>query len=166
MTVELVSIVDECDSVIGEKPRTQVDYANDIYRVSNLWMTNSDGQILLGKRSLAKEKDPGCWGAAVSGTVESNETYHSNIVKEVEEEIGLTGLSLKTGPKQFVNLERRFHIQWFLVDKDVSPDDLVVQEEEVDRVEWFEPEALERDIKTAPERFQIYMPTAVKLLMS
>ena len=37
---------------------------------------------------------PEVWGPAVSGTNEEGETYDSNIIKEAQEEIGLTGYTL------------------------------------------------------------------------
>ena len=95
-------IVDCTDTVIGVKPRNAIS-PEDIYRVSALWVTNSKGGILLCRRSLSKEHDPGKFGSAVAGTVEEGEEYYSNIIKEAKEEIGLTEVPFRKGPHLFVS---------------------------------------------------------------
>ena len=44
------------------------------------------------KKAKTKINDPGMWGPAVAGTVEENETYEENIIKESKEEINLESL--------------------------------------------------------------------------
>ncbi len=86
------TIVDSNDNPIGAKHRQDKQY-DDIYRVAALWLTDSiTGDVLLAQRKWTKKNNPGKWAAAVSGTVEPNETYEINIVKEIEEEIGLTAM--------------------------------------------------------------------------
>jgi isopentenyldiphosphate isomerase len=46
-----IQLVDGQDQVIAAKERSQVDYRTDIYRAAALWLTNSQGQALLAKRS-------------------------------------------------------------------------------------------------------------------
>ena len=45
------------------------------------------------QRAFTKSRGGGQWQAAVAGTVESHETYQENIIKEAEEEIGLTNFT-------------------------------------------------------------------------
>ena len=77
-----IQIVDKNDTVIGTKERDEIDYSSDIYRVSALWLTNSNGQALIAKRAMAKKNSPGKWGPAVAGTLETDETYETNIYKD------------------------------------------------------------------------------------
>jgi len=83
-----IPIVKNNDEIIKYKKRSEI-LENDIYRVSSLWITNSSGEVLLAKRAKIKKNHPGVWGPAVSGTVEKDETYYENILKETNEEIGL-----------------------------------------------------------------------------
>ena len=50
-----------------------------------------DLRVLIVERQTAFDKkyDPGKWGPSAAGTVEEGETYQSNIIKELQEEIGL-----------------------------------------------------------------------------
>jgi len=92
-----IVIVDENDNKIGHKEYGETN-PDDIYRVSALWLTNQKGEVLIARRAYNKKLDPGKWGTAASGTVDEGETYYENIVKETEEEIGLTGVEFKKGP--------------------------------------------------------------------
>src|SRR3989338_6686941 len=83
-----IPIVNDRDVGIGYKFREEIT-KEDIYRVSALWVTNSQVMILLAKRALTKKNSPGEWGPAVSGTVDKGETYEGNIYREAEEELGL-----------------------------------------------------------------------------
>lgn len=76
-----IPVVNEQDEIIDYKDRSVLD-PRDLCHVTGLWVTDSDGNILLAQRSFKKKHDPGIWGPAVSGTVEEGETYESNIIKE------------------------------------------------------------------------------------
>ena len=112
-TRDLYQIVDEQDNLIGAKPRNEIDFKNGYYRISGLWLTSSNGQILIAQRLLTKDKDPGKWGPAAAGTLEVGETYESNAYKEAEEEIGLTGVTFTQGPKMKFTTPRHSFCQWY-----------------------------------------------------
>jgi len=157
-----IQIVDENDQVISHKDRSEVDYQNDIYRVAALWVTNSQGQVLIAQRKLTKDKDPGKWGPAVSGTVDEGETYEANIYKEAEEEIGLTGAQFNKGPKMRVSQPRNYFCQWFTlsVDRDIGL--FHVQEEEVEELRWVLETELARDVRENPILYVPVMPKWVE----
>ena len=158
-----IQIVNEQDEVIGYKDRTGLDYENNIYRVSALWLTNSKGEVLIAQRAMTKDRNPGKWGPAVAGTVEEGETYESNIEKEIKEEIGLTDVKLKKGPKRSPVLKRNYFVQWFIatIDKDIS--EFRIQEDEVEKVAWIPLEKLIKDVKTNPSKYLGSMPEIIKL---
>ena len=127
----MITVVNEQDEVIESKSRSDLVYPDDIYRASCLWLTNSAGEFLLTQRSFDKDKDPGVWDLAVSGTVRDGESYQECMVREAREELGLTDLLLKFGPKMFVEHSRRLYIQFFYSTCDVEIDQLILQEGEV-----------------------------------
>lgn len=147
-----VPVVDDKDKIIGIKDRGDL-LDSDIYRVSALWIINSKGQILLAKRALNKEKDPGLWGPAVAGTLEENETYESNIIKEAKEELGVEGYTFKLGPKLRVVFPHNHFTQWFTLVLDKPLDYFKIQEEEVDSIKWFDKDELLREMQDSPEKF-------------
>jgi isopentenyldiphosphate isomerase len=147
-----ITIVNDQDEIIGHKERGTLIQA-DIYRVAALWVTNSEGSILLAQRQFGKRHDPGKWGPAVAGTVDEGETYDSNIIKEAEEEIGLTSIQPIEGPKRRVADEYNYFCQWYTLVVDKPAVEFVLQEEEVARVKWFTPAELESDLQEHPEKY-------------
>jgi len=159
-----IVVVDENDNIIGSKPRDTLDYSTDIYRVSALWVTNSKGEVLIAQRKHTKKHDPGKWSPAVAGTVESHETYESNMYKEAEEEIGLKGYIFELGPKQFVVHNKRFFVQWYFCTVDKEANEFVPQEDEVEQVKWIQKDELIKDVSLNPDKYVASMPAALKTL--
>lgn len=145
-------IVDEKDNIIGSKERDALE-TSDIYRVSALWITNSQGEVLLAKRALTKSHSPGKWGPAVAGTVEEGETYYSNIIKEAEEELDLENIQPKTGPKLRVAQDYNYFCQWYLLEIDKPVEEFKIQKQEVEEVKWIPRKELLKRIKEKPENF-------------
>jgi isopentenyldiphosphate isomerase len=147
-----VIIVNDRDEIIGTKNRDQIT-SSDIYRVSALWITNSQGEILLAQRAFTKTHNSGKWGPAVAGTIEEGENYYSNIVKETEEEIGLIGIKIKEIGKFFYSSEWRYFSMWYsaVVDKNIN--EFKIQKEEVAQIKWFSREELSKDLKANPDKY-------------
>lgn len=133
--MERMIIVDQDDNEIGVKDRNGV--GNEIYRVAALWVTNPKGAILLAQRSFNKKNSPGRWGPAVAGTVEEGETYETNVIKEAEEEIGLTDFTPRPLKKIRVNQEygKNYFCQYFEAVVDRPAESFAVQADEVEKVE-------------------------------
>lgn len=93
--MELFDIVDEDDNVIGTAPRSEC-HGNPalIHRVAHVLVVNAKGDLLLQKRSPHKDIQPGKWDTSVGGHLDPGETYHDAALREMAEELGLTGLPL------------------------------------------------------------------------
>ncbi|MEN9413494.1 MAG: hypothetical protein RLZZ342_581 [Candidatus Parcubacteria bacterium] len=150
----LIAIVDENDAVVGSVEREE-RAPEQIYRVSALWLTNSKGEILMAQRALTKKHDPGVWGPAVAGTVEAHETYKSNIVKEIQEEIGLVVEEgeLSDGPRVRIHKPQGgYFAQYFLLTKDILVEDFVLEKDGVAQVKWFSKDELRDMLANHPEQ--------------
>lgn len=158
-----IPIVNEQDEIIGYKERSTIT-ANDIYRVSALWLKNFKGDILLAQRKLTEDHDPGKWGPAVAGTVDEGETYESNIIKEIKEEIGLENVNLTPGPKRRVSGEYNYFCQWYTLTIDKPAENFVIQEDEVEQVKWFSKSELQTELRQHPEQFLTGLGWMVKNL--
>jgi isopentenyldiphosphate isomerase len=152
MQEKKIIIVNKKDKIIGYKPRNLIT-SSDIYRVSALWIQNSKGDILLAQRSLTKDKDPGKWGPAVAGTLEEDETYSSNIIKESEEEIGLINPNIKKVDYYLNQGTHKFFVQWFFSVVDKSINDFIIQESEVAQIKWFTKKELLEELRLRPNNF-------------
>lgn len=163
MSKQRIAIVNDKDEVIGYKERGTLS-KTDIYRVSGLWITNANGDILLAQRKLTKQHDPGKWGPAVAGTIDEGETYESNIIKEAEEEIGLKSIKPILGPKRRVSDEYNYFCQWFKLTIDSLANDFMLQEEEVEQVKWFTRVQLESELQRNPTKYLKGLGWAVESL--
>ena len=160
---KLYQVVNKDDEVIGHKLRKEIDFKLDIYRIAALWLTNSNGDVLIAQRLLTKDKDPGKWGPAAAGTLEEGEDYETNIYKEAEEEIGLTAVAFTKGPKQRFHVRESF-CQWFTGICDWDVDQFILQPDEVAQVEWVSQKSLIKDINDNPDKYVPSMSSIIDLL--
>ena len=110
----------------------------------------------MAQRAFSKKHDPGTWGPAVAGTVEAEETYLSNIIKETWEEIGLEVIEtdLIVGPKERIaKPNRNYFTQWFLLTRDIDISELRVQTDEVEHIAWRNKQELLETFAAHPEQF-------------
>jgi len=150
---ESTIIVDKNDTIIGHKPRHEIDYDRDIYRVSALRIINSKGEILLAQRAFAKKHDPWLRWPAVAWTNAKGETYETNILKETKEELWLENIEISQGPKRFINDWHKYYGQRFIATIDLPIDKFVLQENEVAQVKWFYPSDIRNLFQKTPEIF-------------
>jgi len=152
MTKSRIIITNDQDEVIGHKDRSAI-LPEEIYRVAALWITNSNGDILLAQRQLSKRNDPGLWGPAVAGTVDEGETYDSNIRKEAEEEIGLNNIRTIKSKKRRYAGEHNYFCQWYTLAIDKTADEFTIQVEEVEQVKWFSRDELAKELRDNPGNY-------------
>lgn len=151
-----IIIVDEKDNQIALKERDTLE-SEDIYRVSALWIINSKEELLLAQRKLSKRLDPGRWGPSAAGTVEENETYDSNMLKEAEEEIGLKNFKFKKGPKIriFRTEGQSYFCQIYILSLDWPISNFKIAEDEVEQIKWVSTQAIIADVKKNPQKYTL-----------
>jgi 16S rRNA (adenine1518-N6/adenine1519-N6)-dimethyltransferase len=86
---EILDVVDEFDRVIRCAPRAEIHAEGLRHRASHVLLHNGRGEVLLQKRALGKEFDPGRWDSSASGHVHSGEEYWEAALREVREELGI-----------------------------------------------------------------------------
>ena len=93
---EWVPMVDEQGKVTGQAPRSQVHNGSKLlHPVVHLHVINHNKTILLQKRPLSKQIQPGKWDTSVGGHISAGETLEQALKKEAFEEIGIVGFSAK-----------------------------------------------------------------------
>lgn len=152
MSEEIFDVVNERDEVIGQRPRSEVHRLKLNHRAVHVLVFNRRGDLLLQKRSMRKDCFPGTWDSSSSGHLDQGESYDACAVRELREEIGLI---VGAAP------ERQFYLaaepatghEFVWVYRCESEGPFVRQESEVDRLEWFHPEAVTGWIERRPEDF-------------
>jgi len=92
---EFFDIVDDNDQVIGQAPRSAC-HGNPalVHRVAHVLVFNTEGELLLQKRSKSKDVQPGKWDTSVGGHLDPGETYLEAARREFSEELGVSGVPL------------------------------------------------------------------------
>lgn len=92
---EFFDIVDEHDQVIGQAPRSECHGDPSlVHRVAHVLVFNSRGELLLQKRSMTKDVQPGKWDTSVGGHLDPGEDYLQAARREMAEELGVSGVPL------------------------------------------------------------------------
>lgn len=86
---ELLDVIDENDNVIGREERDICLEKKLLHRGVHIFIFNSEGELLLQKRSMQKKTYPGAWTSSCSGHVSAGQTYEEAAVRELEEELGI-----------------------------------------------------------------------------
>ncbi len=145
--VEYLDLVNENDEVIGKKLRSEI-YKEGLtnFRVVNVFIINSKGQIWIPRRTANKAIFPLTLDFSAAGHVESGESYDEAFAKEVREELNIDVSKIpyqtlgKLTPKDGVKLfEMNYEIQSDEVPT-FNPDDFVeyfwlTPKEIIDRIE-------------------------------
>jgi isopentenyldiphosphate isomerase len=96
-----ISIVDDSDNVIEEKHISDAYNNGDIVRISRIIIINSRGDILLQLRSPENKSSAGLWDQSAAGHVDAGETYEQAAYRELEEEMGISGVNLNFVEKYY-----------------------------------------------------------------
>lgn len=92
---ERVVIVDNNNAVVGSAPRHEMRTKRLPHRATFILVFDSNGRILVQKRTLTKDLYPGYFDLAAGGVVVEGESYDTSAQREVEEELGIRGVPLE-----------------------------------------------------------------------
>ncbi len=127
---EIVVIVDEKNNVIGAKTRSDMRLQGLIHRAAYILVFNSSGKIFVQKRALSKDVYPGYYDVAAGGVVLQGETYEESARRELEEELGIGGVTL-THLFDFFHKDAN-NRTWGRVYKCIYDGEMVLQKEEIE----------------------------------
>ena len=150
--MEYIDLVDVNDNVIGNESRKNIDKKGlKNYRVINIIVVNSNGQIILAQRSKKKKYFGGCFFFSVGGHVMSNENYEDAAYRELKEELNITNVELeeigyfnpyKLKTSSFSKVYKLKYDGNFYIDKN-----------EIETMKIFEQKELNCLVQTNPEKF-------------
>src|SRR5688572_23762833 len=86
---ELIDVLDAEGRSTGEsKARWEVHRDGDWHRAAHVWVVRADGHVLVQRRALVKQIEPGRLDVSVGGHLVAGE-LEVDVVREIEEELGL-----------------------------------------------------------------------------
>ncbi|MBM3200199.1 NUDIX domain-containing protein [Candidatus Woesearchaeota archaeon] len=167
MAEEVIDLVDE-----NGKPTNQIESKRAAHQKglrhqsSHVWIYNPQGKVLLQKRSVNKDSWPGLWDVSAAGHVIHGETPKEAAVREVFEE---TGLKINPKDLEYLGVDKVSRIipkvNWtnnefyhiYLLKFNGKAEQLRLQKEDVEKVEFFTIDKIEKDLKDSKENKK-YVP--------
>lgn len=117
-------------------------------------VSNDNQKILLQQRSKTKKLWPNLWDITAGGHVLAGELGYQAVIRETEEEIGV---KLRKESLEFIGattsenikgdmINRHFN-EYYIVHADIDMDDITLQTEEVQDIQWFDKEEIIKRIQ-------------------
>ena len=157
MEDEAVDIFDRDDRPTGRAvPKRQAHEQGLWHRSAHIWIYNDRRDILMQKRSSAKDTFPGLWDISVAGHISAGETPLDGALREIKEEIGTDADARELEYLTTIHMEypypqrgwtNREHCYVYLMNKNLNLAKLVLQKEEVEAVRFFSPREFSELIK-------------------
>jgi isopentenyl-diphosphate delta-isomerase type 1 len=152
MSEEIFDVVNEHDEVIGRETRAAVHRLGLRHRAVHVLVFNARGEVFLQKRSLQKDCFPGAWDSSAAGHLDSGEDYDACAVRELHEELGVCAVA---PPRRLFKVAAcaatgQEHVWVYQLEAE-GPFQL--HPDEIERGDWFAPEAVTRWIQERPGDF-------------
>lgn len=171
--LELFDILREDGSVSGiVRERGVAHLDGSLHPTSHIWIVRRNRKngwdLLLQKRSLRKDSNPGCYDISSAGHVAAGDTYLPAALRELEEELGIRAeeKDLHLAGMRKAYFEDVFYGKPFrdyeisavyIYDRPVDEKKLILQESEVERVKWMDFKECCREVKEGSMKNCIYM---------
>jgi isopentenyldiphosphate isomerase len=86
---EMLDIVNEKNKVVGKAERIECHKKFLPHRMIQAFVFDRKGKVFVAKRSKRKAVYPGLLDVSVAGHVDTGETYHQAVIREIFEELGV-----------------------------------------------------------------------------
>jgi 16S rRNA (adenine1518-N6/adenine1519-N6)-dimethyltransferase len=149
-----IQIVDDNDNPISTNTKQEAWDKGLRHRIVRVMIENDAGEILLQHRSPTKDIFPNCWCNSAAGHVDAGESYDQAAVRELREELGLSGIKLKkVGIYESDETWKGHRLKRFTTvykaSSNQAPQKLEIGK--VDDARWFKLEAIKKMIRREPD---------------
>lgn len=119
---------------------------NEYHIIVEGWILRDDGNFIIQRRALDKKSFSGMWYCSAGGSVISRETPKEGMVREFKEELGIDISEDELSLKRIIT-ERNTIFYIYLVCKNISLDEITLQEEEVMDVDLADPSKIKKMVE-------------------
>jgi isopentenyl-diphosphate delta-isomerase len=158
MTREDVILINAADDEIGTEEKLKAHQRGALHRAFSVMIWDSKGRLLLQRRQIDKYHSGGLWTNSCCGHPRPGEAARDAATRRLGEEMGITCRLAPIGTFTYrANLDSGLiehelvHLFRGVYDGAVAPDPL-----ECDGFSWSTPEAIRRQISTAPQCFSAW----------
>ena len=167
---EFLDIVDMTGTPTGEIiDRGTAHREGILHRTTHLWILRRRfgiTEVLLQKRSQNKDSFPGCYDISSAGHMPAGVDWLPSALRELEEELGIKDVSpddlILCGQRHIIHDDVFHGIPYkdrqisniYCIWLDVEPEDLSLQEEEVEEVIWMPLETCIKKVESCDQTFK------------
>lgn len=159
--MEYLDVVNEYGEPTGQVESRDNCHKNGyLHKAVYVLIFDSNNNILLGKRSETKKLWPNKWDISVGGHVLTGETSKETIIRECNEELGVTlnkedlsYMSANLSSNVSNGIINNHFNECYVVHKDMEISSLKLQLEEVSEAKWWSKEEFLKTINDNPEMF-------------
>ncbi len=178
MPEELFDVCDVNGLPTGEVVTRSAAHRDGIlHRTAHIWVIRREGdriRVLLQKRSMDKDSFPGMYDTSSAGHIQAGDEPLVSAQRELEEELGIRALpeDLHFAGNCRITFEGIFHgslfredeiVYLYVYERPVRTEDIHIQEEELECVEWFDLEDVVREVSQGTDRMCV-PPEGLELL--
>ena len=175
---EILDIFDERGNKTGERMEKETAIkSGKLIKAFQIWIIDSNSQVLVQKRANTRRHDAGKIDL-LSGHVQRRELESHAVQREIKEELGPNAIKqrefqklVKVGSEHIdfrkYGKEGNYIVPWYLLklNRTISNEDLQLEKEEVDTVQWIDYETFKNMIINKTPNLRIpYLPQISKLL--
>lgn len=133
--MEFLQVFDENKNMLNEKIERELKKTltgNKYFMIIKLFIENDKGEFLLQKTAASRNSEI----ATTGGHVTYGDDGFKTVIKEAKEELGI---ELESDDVQYVDTVTmgNCHIDVYYTNKEINNNDIKLQEEEVESVEWY-----------------------------
>ena len=133
--MEIIDVYDRHRNKLRTATRGEKLGENEYRLVVHVCIFNSKGQLLIQRRQSFKKSWSGLWDVTVGGGVQTGESSADAAERELYEELGIRYDFSDTRPSVSVSFTSGFD-DYYIIEREVEPDTLKLQYEEVETAEW------------------------------
>ncbi len=150
---EQVDIVDEQGNVVYSVPKSVAHEQGLLHKTVIAELVNSRGEYCLVKQAESKQ-DPGTFVSPVGGHVSAGETDEATLIRECQEECGITPVKYELVGTTIYNRDviGRHENHLFVVYTIYTDQNPILNHESVE-YKWFSVAKIKTTIKNSPETF-------------
>ena len=135
---EFLDVLDGDGNPTGATAEKDDAHARGLWhQVSYIWVVNSRGELLMGRRSALKKERKHWWTYSALGHVQAGETPAAGAVREIKEEIGI---DVKESELKLLRItkksEKKEFVHAFVVRRDLPVENYVVDPREIEAIKY------------------------------
>ncbi len=173
--MEYLDVVDENNNLIGKNEERNIIHEKGIWhREVAVWIMNEKGEVLLQKRAASKKQYPNKW-AICAGHIDAGESHEAAIIREMNEEIGMTlaiddleFLGVYKVEEQTENIINNYFNYTYFLKTNWKIEDYTICLEELSEVKYIPLVELEKSVRLGNDEMTFtkksYMPKIIEEL--